>query len=102
MRYRCCYRRAATVLAGTFQATVEQLATTHAAVHEPDAPNKEVALQRMDAGGWTAAMRKQMEARIEQLGVGHLSMTVGDVLEDVDARCFYFCASFSWELLRDE
>jgi hypothetical protein len=75
-----------------------QLATTHRLVRSVDAKDLDAVYEEQQAHHWGQDWQST-NALLARLGLGHTSMSVGDVIEDVDSGKFYAVAPFGFTAL---
>jgi hypothetical protein len=71
--------------------------TTHVFVRELEAKTKDDAFRMMQGEYWSPD--PETRAKIERLGL-HASLSVGDVVEDEEGRC-WLCMPFGWREIED-
>ena len=93
-KYRIFYARSPLALLGHTMPTVADLPQTHVLVRTLQATGLEVVYWHMQGEQWSP----NGEARplIEDLGLTHTSLSLGDVVETPDGR-YYVCAWDGWD-----
>ena len=75
--------------------SVDLLPFTHRFVREVDAPDRDRVFGLMQGEVW--ATHGEARELIASLGLSHTSMSVGDVIHDIDG--WWMCADFGWKQL---
>ena len=102
-RYQILYARRPTFHAsgeiGTARLTITNLQSSHVHLCEVEADSLDNAWRQMQAEHWSP----NGEARplLERLGLGHTSMSVGDVIRDEDGN-YWECLDLGWRPIEDD
>jgi len=84
---------------GTSRLTAAAMQSTHVRLCEVEADSLDNAWRQMQAEHWSP----NGEARplLERLGLGHTSMSVGDVIRDEDGN-YWECLDLGWRPIEDD
>ena len=84
---------------GTLRLTVTGLHTSHVHLCQIEASSLDDAFRRMQGESWSP--HGEARALLRSLGLGHTSMSVGDVLQDGEGACWE-CLDQGWRRLVDD
>jgi hypothetical protein len=82
--------------------SVDNLPTTHVELFSGvDAPSKEALFPTFQAGGsgWAGKSEEQNNAMLVEKGLGHTSMSVGDVIRNDETNEYWPCERSGWTVL---
>ena len=84
---------------GTPRLTIGALLSSHVRLCQVEADNRDDAFRRMQGEHWSP--HGEARSLLESLGLGHTSMSVGDVIQDEEGT-YWECLDHGWRPIEDD